>query len=240
VAGYTANLASFLIVGRQAIICKDLATCINEGDKFCVRRGVAAAEIVKSKFTELDNQGRIISAPNSPSWYSVLQEGTCNHVFDTLDLVKMNMANKMYNNGCRLARVGQDVVASVGAGWVTRPDFGGATSKCTNVFNSCLAYHFMQLQLDGTMDRLVAEYMARQMLDPCVSAGDYDDDSDKLGVENMMGLFVTHGIACRVVLLLCVLARVTSRFRNPVNAPANISSFKTPVDIRQLTSSGQS
>jgi hypothetical protein len=204
-AAYTANMASFLVSPRVSVYKYSTIQDVLRSDaSLCVQSGSGIHVILQKKFPAL----RFVPKTSEQEIYESLRlppdQGGCDaaaHQFNSYTVYKQN---KDVNNDCSLASQ-EKPVEILSAGMATAVD----TAKyCTSLVSHVLDYHLALMQADGFIERAWNHYVNRLSTVACikehVATANADASTFRLGLQDVGGIFILHGILSSVALGLAL------------------------------------
>lgn len=202
VSTYTANLASVLIAKQQpSYPASSLAEAERKGVPICVTKDFANAGKIKRDYPKTN----LVEVDGITMTYEFLQEGKCDLVadgFSTFDRVKRNQT---INPDCSLEWIGRvEYVSSGGPACVVDAGF-----LCTSLVGHVIEYYMKEMEYDGFLDSAFENFLDSISNHQCLDLDDSGDEeeSSRLTLVDMGGIFVTHGIACVLALLVSFFQR---------------------------------
>lgn len=202
-ATYTANLASVMISKNQSIYP---ATSISEaqyrGISVCVTKGLAVA----TKLKEAYPNANIVEIEGFTSMYDHLLANKCGLVADTVSRFEVSKLNGTLNPDCALEWVGRAVdISSSGPANIV-----DAGVYCTSLVGHIFEYYLKDMQHDGFLENAFERYVSSVTTHTCPEEAETSPDADesfKLTMVDMGGIFICHGIACVLGLLVSFMQR---------------------------------
>ena len=130
-------------------------------------------------------------------------------VADTVERFEINKLNHTINPDCKLQWVGRAVDMS-SAGPAVLVDAG---HYCTSLIGSVFDYYLKEMIRDGFVEKAFDRYAASVATHTCPEdemPSDLDD-SFRLTMVDMGGIFLIHGVACVIGLILSICQRNMSK-----------------------------
>jgi ABC-type amino acid transport substrate-binding protein len=215
-AVYTANLASFLVLRRQPRdFVANLAEATFRQVPICIQDQTNSYELVKRKHPS----AHLVPFPTQDDVYKALRNKTCSVAVDTTASFQQYKRSALYNRDCRLNWSGK-VEDFLHAGFATAVDSG---VQCTSLISSVLDLHFLAMEADGFIDRQWQNHLNRigapvcgvessfNPADDYQSGGGGHDETYSLGLTEMAGIYIIHGVLMAVSLVIAVLTKETKK-----------------------------
>lgn len=210
-ATYTANLASFMITKRQpAYPATSLTEAQYRGVPVCVARGLA----VDMKITRDYPDVKLYRSEGLTEVYTDLRNNKCGLVADTAGRFEVSKLDRELNPDCDLEWVGRAVDRS-SAGPVNIVDAG---VYCTSLIGHAFEYYLKEMEVNGAIERAFEQYTSSVTNHQCEKEEEISNDAEesfRLSMVDMGGIFLCHGIACLVGLMVSFFQRC-HRARNPI------------------------
>ncbi|KAL7539943.1 hypothetical protein ACHAXR_009731 [Thalassiosira sp. AJA248-18] len=201
-ATYTANLASVMISKNQPIY---LATSITEaqskGVSICASKGFSAAVKLRRKYPNL----KLVESDGLNGKYEDLLANKCGLVAESASQFELIKLNSTLNGDCSLEWVGRAV--DIGsAGPVNIVDAG---SYCTSLVGHVFEYYLKEMERDGFIEKTIQSYVNSITTHTCPEEEVSSDveESFRLSMVDMGGVFLCHGVACVLGLLVSFMQR---------------------------------
>jgi len=203
IAAYTANLASELISKKQA---NDPS--VAAGLPVCVTKGLAISSKLKKSYPNAN----IIEVEGLYQKYDHLFEGKCDLVADYADTFETARLNKTLNPDCSLEWVGRAV--DVGSGGPANIVDAGV--YCTSLVGNVFDYYMEDMHRDGFIEKAKERLFNSVATHSCPKQAETEaspdaEESSQLTMVDMGGIFLVHGIACVLGLLISYTQRCWDR-----------------------------
>jgi hypothetical protein len=204
-AAYTANMASFL-VSRRVTVYKysTIQDVLRLDASLCVQDSSAIHGILQRKYPTL----RLIPKSSEQEIYGSLRlppdQGGCDAAAHDYYAYLLFRRNNDVNYDCSLATEGK-VVEVVRAGMATTVD----TEKyCTSLVSHVLDYHLTIMMDDGFIEQAWSNHIDRLSTVECtkdqVAASNKVTSTYRLGLHDVGGIFILHGIVSVAALSLAI------------------------------------
>mmetsp|Transcript_24815 Transcript_24815/g.53543 ORF Transcript_24815/g.53543 Transcript_24815/m.53543 type:complete len:266 (+) Transcript_24815:742-1539(+) len=202
-ATYTANLASAMISRNQSIYpATSLVEARYKGVSVCVARGFAVGSKLKQAYPHV----KLVESEGLFSMYEDLRNNKCGLLADTVSRFEINKLNQSLNPDCSLEWVGRAVdISSAGPANVV-----DAGIYCTSLVGHVFEYYLKDMQRDGFIDNAFEHYTKSVTTHRCPEQEGTSLDAEesfRLTMVDMGGIFLCHGMACLVGLLVSLLQR---------------------------------
>jgi hypothetical protein len=204
-AAYTANMANFLVSPRVSVYKFNTIQDVLRSDaSLCVQSGGTVQAILQNKFPAL----RFVPKTSEQEIYESLRippdQGGCDAAAHQFNSFTVYRQNKDVNNDCSLASQEKPVVI-LSAGMATAVD----TAKyCTSLVSHVLDYHLALMQADGFIERAWKNHVDRLSTVECikekVATANTDASTFRLGLQDVGGIFILHGILSMAALSLSI------------------------------------
>ena len=242
-AAYTANLASFLVIRNQPGIRIDsIDQAVRLNMNMCVWRSSQTDTRVSNKFAAFASSGRLIRKNDQRGVYEGLRNGECDIAITEVSTWEIFQYDEEINGDCSLNWIGRPFV-NIPASFAIKSDAGAlCTSLLRDVFNLHLhemendgtiqalwdTYNEQTASVfcsagggedeeEGSGERrLTADGRSLKAAQNAAAEGggsDGFDDTTKLTLSNMGGVFVLHVILSGLSLLFALVPWVRSRMR---------------------------
>jgi hypothetical protein len=207
-AAYTANLASFLVSPTISVFqVPTVQDALRKNATLCVQKDALIHEMLKADFPGL----RLVPKEKEQDIYDSLrvdpEKGGCvaaAHQYNTFSIYKRN---KDANFDCTVASEG-NVIKIVPAGMATAIDTGGAF--CTSLVSHVLDFYLTEMLEDGFVEKAWIDHLNKVGTIECVEEarpgghGGDEDETFSLGLQDVGGIFILHGIASAAAIALAL------------------------------------
>lgn len=203
-AGYTANLATILVMEQQASQqWKDINEVTLDEAKICVRAGSSAHSYMSDLFPSYSHT---IVTEGYP--LDTMVKGECDAAIIWQMNFEVAQLQQKYNHDCKLDRVGEKLTTSFG-GWSALADY---KDRCTVLIKDVLHLHMQAMEEDGTLEKLYTQKLLKAETTRKTSCstqekGIYDVS---LKLQSVMGLFIFHSLGAILALGIFVCGRNAS------------------------------
>mmetsp|Transcript_41474 Transcript_41474/g.74399 ORF Transcript_41474/g.74399 Transcript_41474/m.74399 type:complete len:227 (+) Transcript_41474:3-683(+) len=169
---------------------------VRAGKKVCVANGLADHDWFLETFPGYEH---LASFPGGPTVRAeMLREQTCDvATFAKFEYDFLRQLGSV-NPNCKMQAIGEPL-QSMDAGWMVLND---VKESCTNIVRDVLSVWLLRLDLDGTLDRLLAQALTPIQHCPAI----LDDarrgiSAGQLRFGNMLGILALHGAGVCIALL---------------------------------------
>mmetsp|Transcript_7649 Transcript_7649/g.16099 ORF Transcript_7649/g.16099 Transcript_7649/m.16099 type:complete len:315 (+) Transcript_7649:796-1740(+) len=232
VSTYTANLASDIISQQQRIYpASSLAEAERLGVTVCAVKGLSISTKIMDKYPKL----KLMEADGLHVVYEYLKHGRCDIVAEGASRFDIVKRDETLNGDCTLEWIGRaEDISSGGPASIVDAGF-----FCTSLVGHVIEYFMKQMIYDGFVEVTYQQYLNSAWSHSCPNVKDSSsadmDDSSRLTLIDMGGIFLTHGICCVVALLVSWLQRWVKK--RDQNNRCSIDS-ETPASCVEDDSSG--
>mmetsp|Transcript_62779 Transcript_62779/g.173998 ORF Transcript_62779/g.173998 Transcript_62779/m.173998 type:complete len:572 (+) Transcript_62779:44-1759(+) len=192
VAGYTANLASFLTQSIPDVLpITSLEDAIQRHQPICVYPGGAYDKFMRERYPTLT-----LEYPKKWGYHNI-REGKCAAMVKDAFYFLIDKGRKAKNKNCDLAVIGEPIL-QVSSSFVSkaRPD------TCPEMVHAVINAVMHMMYNDGWFDAAQEQFVSSECDLVCDPDGGSNKDGQKaLGVEHLGGIFATHGILSIVCLV---------------------------------------
>ncbi len=199
VSTYTANLASDIISQQQRLYpASSLAEAERLGVPVCAVKGLSISTKLRDKYPKL----KLVEADGLHVVYEYMKNGRCKIVAEGASRFDVVKRDEMINGDCTLEWIGRaEDISSGGPASIVDAGF-----YCTSLVGHAIEYFMKQMIYDGFVEITHQQFLNSESSHSCPnvndSSGDDVEDSSRLTLIDMGGIFLTHGICCVVALLV--------------------------------------
>jgi hypothetical protein len=218
-SAYTANMASFLV--SQNKVQLSVGTIDDASQRaipVCVQRGAVIDGVLSEKYPQLilvrkDTHQEVFQGLRE-SWYR--GGGGCGILAINLGTLELYQSQAATNYDCTLSSE-KRVVLNLPAGFATAVDAG---EFCTSLISYVLDLHLKEMRSDGFIDAAWRSHVQSLATVDCESPSDgagngWEEDNVSLGMHDMGGIFITHGILSIIALLFALCHYCYTKHREP-------------------------
>jgi hypothetical protein len=221
-SAYTANMASFLVSQNKVQLpVSTIDDALQSSVPVCVERGAAIDEVLSKKYPQLflvrkDTNQEVFQGLRE-TWYRGGGGGGCGIVMTSLKTLEIFQSQKANNHDCTLSSQ-KRVAHNLPAGFATAVDAG---VKCTSLISYVLDLHLKEMRAIGFIDKAWRIHIQSLATVDCESPWDgarngWDEDNNvSLGMHDMGGIFITHGILSVIALIFAMWKYCYTKHREP-------------------------
>ena len=197
-AAYTANLASFLVSPKVTLYqYNTVDKVIAKGARVCVQNNGIIQEILRKEYPDL----QLVPQDTEQGIFDGLRreysDGGCDafaHQSNTFEIYERSVE---VNYDCSISSEKRRVKI-IEAGMATAVDTG--TYRCTSLVSHVLNYYMREMLDDGFIEEAWKKFLARTGTIECIdetskAGGGGDDDTFRLTLEDVGGIFIVHIVA---------------------------------------------
>jgi hypothetical protein len=188
-SAYTANLASFLVVeNTPSVNINSIGDAVRLNYPLCVWSTTAEDTIVSGAYP----QAKIVRKTEYVDIYNGIRQADCRFAITAVSDWESYEQRSQVNGDCRLNWIGR-VFKFVQTGFATKSDSG---TLCTSLIRDVLDLHLKEMKEDGFLAREWSEFLNKEADTNCdvqeADRSSEDDDSIRLSLQDMAGLFILH------------------------------------------------
>jgi len=200
-AAYTANLASYLVVQNvPQPQYTSLSDAMQKNAMICIEGG-QIGDWFERRYPHYAKSSNVKFIPEAEGDGFVTAQylGTDCDVIIVLKFVYEQKIkhSPVLNKDCKMEIVGEPL-QMVSGGWMVNTDYD---HRCTALVKDALAYWFLDMELDGSLDRLYGKLLPPGS-DCKASSQESQTDHNRLDLQDMSGTFYVHIIVLVVSLAL--------------------------------------
>lgn len=204
VSAYTANLANFLVSkSADRFTLTSFHDAVAHNIPVCVAQGTAQHEFLKSRYPDL----WLVPKLYDSECFAAMRDGECMASAIEHSTYKTHQRSQISNDDCALTYDGR-LHHVFPSGMATAVD---TAQYCTSLINHVLDYHLVQMKIDGYIDQAWERHVDRVGTHACVDTSlpsqsllGPEDDTTALGLREMGGIFIFHGILSFVAVVFAI------------------------------------
>lgn len=223
-AAYTANLASFLVLANknQKPNIMSFQDVIDYDRRVCVWK--PSGDIVEIRF-EYPN-ARYVDKPNELEVYQGLANDECEVALISVESHRKYTNMVEYNPNCDLKVVGLPV-RKAGASFALKT----TADLCSSIVRDVVDLFIFEIRKDGTLDKIKEK--AYESSQKCNAAKKVEEDSQKLSLWDLSGVFIIHYAILISVFILSVLHVAFPRyFKSTIHEIAIVRKASDIVNVK--------
>ena len=216
-SAYTANMASVLLSPSRPSVggVSSLKDVVELNKTLCLWEGTNHDSYVNASFPAYAQSDKLKKQQDNDQIIKGILNGECDVGLMGKTPFDLFERDEILNADCLLTRVGA-ILDFIPAGFVTKIDTG---SKCTSLISYVLDLHLTEMKDDGFFERAWEQIYKKKGFNTCNAGNVPEEDilSEPLHLTDMGGIFMLHGIACGLSVIIALLLKLWHRWVSGVS-----------------------
>ena len=209
-------MASVLLSpSRPSVGVSSLKDVVELNKTLCLWEGTNQHSYVNASFPTYSQSDKLKKQQDNDQIINGIFTGECDVGLMGKTSFDLFERDEILNADCLLTRVGA-ILEYIPAGFVTKIDTG---SKCTSLISYVLDLHMTEMKDDGFFERAWEQIYKTKGYHTCNAENVPEEDmlTEPLHLNDMGGIFMLHGIACGLSVIIALLLKLWHRWVSGVS-----------------------